>query len=191
MANWNKPDLTTTKGNWPAETRALATNAAKMDYSGDTNIPTGAIRYVPATNEFEIYNGSTWDTQQIGTARMTASQSNLTNGSLAITQIPILGSTNIASRVLPKAAKVTHLSFVLLSTGSLTGGTLTVTLYKNGVTTGKTVVKSTTGTSAYGSITAESFAAGDTISLAVTQSSCTFNGGSSTIIIDAYGYFTD
>lgn len=191
MANWNKPDLTTTKANWPAETRALATNAAKMDYSGDTNIPTGAVRYVPATNEFEVYNGSTWDTQQIGSAPITSALSNITNGSLAITQLPIVGSTNIASRVLPKALKITHLSFVLLSTGALTGGTLTVTLYKNGATTGKTLVKSTTGTSAYGSITPESFAAGDTISLAVTQSSCTFNGGSSTIITDAWGYFTD
>lgn len=67
-ADWSKPDLNSLKANFPAEIRAIATNAAKMDYSGDTNIPTGTLRYNRSTDLFEEYNGSTWTAQPVDLA---------------------------------------------------------------------------------------------------------------------------
>lgn len=67
MVNWNKPDLSSTKTEFPGEVRDMATNAAKMLYSGDTNIPTGAMQWDDTNKIVQRYNGSsfvsaaTWD----------------------------------------------------------------------------------------------------------------------------------
>jgi hypothetical protein len=61
MVNWSKPDLDSIKSAFPGEVRALATNAAKLSYSGDTNIPSGVIQWDDTNKEFEKYNGSTYD----------------------------------------------------------------------------------------------------------------------------------
>lgn len=60
MADWNQPT------NASAYTGVLSTlnekvaNTAKMDFTGDTNVPTGAIRHDGATNRFQEWNGSSW-----------------------------------------------------------------------------------------------------------------------------------
>ncbi len=90
--------------------------------------------------------------------------------------------------VAPKACKVTHLLVALGA--AITGGTLTITLYKNGATTGKTVAI-TSGSTNYAAIVAESFAAGDTIGLAVTLAGVTFSGGIAGVCADGLGHFTE
>lgn len=92
------------------------------------------------------------------------------------------------SIVMPKAGKVTHLSLALGA--AITGGTLTITLYKNGVTTGK-VVTITSGSTNYADIADETFAAGNTLGLAYTLASCTFSGGVAGLVADALGHFTE
>lgn len=60
MADWNQPT------NASAYTGVLTTlnekvaNSAKMDYTGDTNLPTGIKRHDSSTNRFQEWNGSTW-----------------------------------------------------------------------------------------------------------------------------------
>jgi len=61
MVNWNKPDASSLKSAFPGEVRDLATSAAKMSFSGDTNIPTDVIRWNSTDKKFEKYNGATWD----------------------------------------------------------------------------------------------------------------------------------
>lgn len=118
----------------------------------------------------------------------TGESRDLSDGTAAIQELP-MGIGQVSRFTLPKAAKVTHLSCDTFS--AVTGGTFTVTLYKNGVTTGKTLVV-TSGTNNSGAITAESFAAGDEISIAVTMASVTFSGGSSNgTSLTAWGHFTE
>lgn len=65
MADWNKPSGTSTKANFPTEVRAIATNAAKADFTGDTNLPTGVLRYNRTTKQFEEWSGAAWVAMQI------------------------------------------------------------------------------------------------------------------------------
>jgi microcystin-dependent protein len=48
--------------------RALTLALAKMDYTGMTNIPTGAIRYNTSTDIFETYDGAAWVSTDFNTA---------------------------------------------------------------------------------------------------------------------------
>lgn len=60
MADWNQPT------NASAYTGVLTTineklqSSAKMDFTGDTNVPTGAIRHDGTTNKWQEWNGSSW-----------------------------------------------------------------------------------------------------------------------------------
>ncbi len=110
------------------------------------------------------------------------------DGSSSIGEMTRLGGSSTKETRMPKAGKVTHIT-INCQTGK-TAGTLTITLYKNGVTTGKTV---TLGNSEHGgaSITAETFAAGDRISLAITTSSVTFTSPPANLIATAWGHFTE
>lgn len=65
MADWTKPATTSTKTGFPTEIIAIATSAAKLDYSSDTNVPTNVIRYNRTSKQVEQYNGSTWDAQEL------------------------------------------------------------------------------------------------------------------------------
>lgn len=59
--DWSKPGLADSYTTWPQSVKDLARAAAKMDYEGDSNLPTGVIRYNESTNQLEKYNGTTWD----------------------------------------------------------------------------------------------------------------------------------
>jgi len=110
------------------------------------------------------------------------------DGTAAIAEIPLSGNIVVSQIAMPKAGKVTHLS-VSLGT-AITSGTLTLTLFKNGSTTGKSITI-TSGTLNHGAITAESFVAGDSLSIAITKASCTFTSGSSNgTAVTAWGHFT-
>lgn len=60
MVNWAKPDVNSTKTTLPGEVQTGLDHAIKMDFTSDTNIPTGAIRYNTGKVAFESYSGSAW-----------------------------------------------------------------------------------------------------------------------------------
>lgn len=95
-------------------------------------------------------------------------------------------------RPMPKAGKVTHITANIqqASGASITGGTLTFTLYKNGVTTGKTVALTTGESYDVSAIAAESFVAGDRLSVALTKAGVTMTAGSQFFEVILWGHFT-
>lgn len=99
-------------------------------------------------------------------------------------------------KIMPKAGKLTHLTAAIEQTSggaTVTGGTLKFTVYKNGTTTGKDV-DLTTGEPADigGTSTGEiSFAAGDYLSIAKTQTSVTLTGGTQAFNLQIWGHFTE
>lgn len=110
-----------------------------------------------------------------------------TDGSMSI-GLRALNGSELPQITLPRACKVTHLSVDLRQV--ITSGTLTVTLYKNGVTTGKNL-GITSGVSASGAITTESFAVGDTLGIAITTASAVFASGTSQLMAAAWGLFIE
>lgn len=61
MADWNNPQITSDFDDVLTMLKDIIKHSAQMDYAGDTNIPTGAIRLNQVSGEFEKYNGSGWD----------------------------------------------------------------------------------------------------------------------------------
>jgi hypothetical protein len=57
----NNPLLTSSYTNFLTDLKARDERAWKMDFTGDTNIPTDVIRYNSTSDRFEKYNGSSWD----------------------------------------------------------------------------------------------------------------------------------
>ena len=60
--DWTSPKTSDTHANELAATRGRDESNARMDYTGDTNIPDGTIRWNKANNRFEIWSAasSTW-----------------------------------------------------------------------------------------------------------------------------------
>ena len=60
--DWTSPKTSDTHANELAATRGRDESNARMDYTGDTNIPDGTIRWNKTNNRFEIWNAttSTW-----------------------------------------------------------------------------------------------------------------------------------
>jgi hypothetical protein len=110
-----------------------------------------------------------------------------TGGTTAIAEMVRLGGSSTTRIRMPRAGKVTFIS-VQSQTGK-TSGTLTITLYKNGATTSKTFVMPN-AESGTGAITAESFVAGDTLSLAITNASTVFTSPPADLICTAWGHFS-
>jgi hypothetical protein len=60
MADWSLPtNASTYTSVLPTLNEKLA-NAAKMDFAGDTNLPTGTVRHDSSTNKFQEWNGTAW-----------------------------------------------------------------------------------------------------------------------------------
>jgi hypothetical protein len=60
MADWNAPTNASTYTSVLTTLNEKIANAAKMDFAGDTNVPTGTVRHDAATNKFQEWNGSSW-----------------------------------------------------------------------------------------------------------------------------------
>lgn len=58
--DWNNPQLTQTWADRDQAIKGRDESLAKMDFSGDTNIPVGTIRWNDSTKKFEKWDGSTW-----------------------------------------------------------------------------------------------------------------------------------
>lgn len=62
MANdWDKPDNSTVYTSVLSDLRAELASLGKMDFTGDSNIPTDFIRWNATNKYMEKYNGATWD----------------------------------------------------------------------------------------------------------------------------------
>lgn len=60
-ANWSNPTLSSNYADVLSELKNRDLSSAKMDYSADSNIPTGAKRLTVSERTIDSYNGSTWD----------------------------------------------------------------------------------------------------------------------------------
>jgi len=113
----------------------------------------------------------------------------VTAGSAAITGIN--SYEDLPNAPLVRACVVTHLT-AIIGKDEITSGTLTITLYKNGVTTGQAItITSATdgGFSNYGAITPVSFAVGDKCDFAITKAAIAI-AGNIAIVAKAVGYYT-
>lgn len=127
MADWNQPQLTTTYILVLSQLMDRDTDAFTLGLSTPSNIPTGAIRYVRASNKFQEYDGATWNDKVLslaggGTgavsaaaartalglgdmATQTSSAVAITGGSLAGngSGLTTLNASNLASGTVPTA----------------------------------------------------------------------------------------
>lgn len=60
MADWNTPTNASTYSSVLTTLNEKLANAAKMDFTGDTNVPTGAMRYNTGTFALERWSGAAW-----------------------------------------------------------------------------------------------------------------------------------
>lgn len=65
-ANWNNPTTSSQFADVLTELKNRDLSLANLDYTGDSNLPTGAKRYYTTTKRLQSWNGSTWDDLQIG-----------------------------------------------------------------------------------------------------------------------------
>jgi hypothetical protein len=83
MANWNDPKLSQTWADRDAALRGKDESLAKMDFSGDTNIPEGAIRWNATNSRWEQYNSGSWSSLEstyninVSSAQTASSANNL------------------------------------------------------------------------------------------------------------------
>ena len=61
MTDWNKPIVTSNYSTFPTEVKDRDVSIAKMDYSADTNVPDGFVRYNSTLKVLEKKNGASWD----------------------------------------------------------------------------------------------------------------------------------
>jgi hypothetical protein len=90
LANWSNPVLTTLYTTFLTEVKARDDDAATMFTSAPTNPPTGAMKYVRASNSFEEWSGAAWVAKTLsvvggGTGATTAAgaRTNLGLGTMA------------------------------------------------------------------------------------------------------------
>lgn len=74
--NWNNPINGTSYSDVLAEIKSRDLSIAKADYTGDSNIPTGVMRYDEAYGGWQKYNGTTWDAKD---TKLTAHIANTSN----------------------------------------------------------------------------------------------------------------
>lgn len=61
MANWTNPvAASSTYALTPSELKARDVDAITLCYSAPTNLPTGAIKYLRASDKFQVWNGASW-----------------------------------------------------------------------------------------------------------------------------------
>ena len=83
MANWNDPKLSQTWADRDTALRGKDESLAKMDFSGDTNIPEGAIRWNATKSRWEQYNSGSWSSLEstyninVSSAQTASSANNL------------------------------------------------------------------------------------------------------------------
>jgi hypothetical protein len=68
MADWSLPVLTSDYTDFPDLLKGRDVDALTLCLSVPTNTPTGAIRYVRASNKFQEFNGATWDDKVLAVA---------------------------------------------------------------------------------------------------------------------------
>lgn len=113
MANWNKPDVDSNYEDFPDEVRAIAINAAKLDYTGDANIPDGVIQLNRSTKRFELRASGSFGNQDLSGA-------GLVDGTVTLAKLAAAAMDGDARTDLATVAKVQDSSFIY---GGTSGGT--------------------------------------------------------------------
>lgn len=169
---------------------ALTGDVTASAGSGSTTIASNAVTTAKILDA-NVTEAKLADDAATRSALLTESAEDYADGSGAITEIrrASTGTKDVYKITMPKACKVTHLSINL--SNAKTSGTLVVTVYKNGSTSGQAITMATTTDDAQALGAAVSFAAGDELSLAVTRTSCVFSGGSTRVVGVAWGHFTE
>ena len=68
MANWSNPTLTRLYTDFMTDLKERDTDAATMFVAAPTNPPTGAMKYVRASNKFEEWDGAVWQAKTLAVA---------------------------------------------------------------------------------------------------------------------------
>lgn len=74
--DWNEPTLTSNYADVLSVLKDRDVSSAKMDYTGDTNLPVGVLRFNTSNNRLERWDGSVWATAQQAIYDHIASTSN-------------------------------------------------------------------------------------------------------------------
>jgi len=131
-ADWSKPTVGSNYLNVPSEIKAIAKSAAMMSYTGDTNIPTGALKFDPTPGTISKYNGATWDAQQL---------SGFKAGSVGTTEIVdgSVGTNDLATNAVT-TAKILDANVTSAKLASTWGSESSTTLLPTGSMTTTSVV---------------------------------------------------
>ena len=78
MSDWNLPGLASEYSDFRDLLKDQLDNLAKMDFEGDTNLPTGTVRRNPSTYKLEYFTGATW----ASTPRETALDAHIADSAL-------------------------------------------------------------------------------------------------------------
>lgn len=96
MADFNQPTNSTTYSSVLSTINSKIASVAKMDFSADTNVPTGALRLNTTSGLLESYNGATWDVKGYLLASTLANKGTFT-GDLTIASGTIQNSSGSAA----------------------------------------------------------------------------------------------
>src|SRR5690606_966623 len=139
MANWStEPGLDQLRQNFVNTIKARDEDLAKMDFSGESNIPVGTIRWDNTNGYFQRWSGSTWQTlsnvaqtsQVVPNTRQVIAGSGLTGGGALSSNVTlnvgagtgITVGTNTVSLDTSNTRNVDHSSVSITAGNGLTGG---------------------------------------------------------------------
>lgn len=139
MANWStEPSLDQLWQDFVNSIKARDEALAKMDFSGESNIPTGTIRWDNTNGLFQRWNGTTWETlsnvaqtsQVVPNSRQVIAGSGLTGGGALSSNVTlnvgagtgITVSTNTVSLDTSNTRNTDHSSVSIIAGDGLTGG---------------------------------------------------------------------
>lgn len=139
MANWStEPGLGQLWQNFVNSIKARDEALAKMDFSGESNIPTGTIRWDNTNGYFQRWSGSTWQTlsnvaqtsQVVPNTRQVIAGSGLTGGGALSSNVTlnvgagtgITVGSNTVSLDTSNTRNVDHSSVSITAGNGLTGG---------------------------------------------------------------------
>ena len=93
MVSWNDPTVTTDKAQVLVDLKARDENVAKLDYTGDSNLPTGAFQ-MNSAQYLETWSGSVFEHHELRMKRenMAAAGANQAAATLITVDMPVVSS---------------------------------------------------------------------------------------------------
>lgn len=204
MADFDKPVVGDTYVNWATLIKNAFQALAKMDFEsqGDTNLDDGALQYNRTDKAFEQLASGVWSPLELSGANLLRSE--ILPVSVVAWPAGTAGSARASMKLanqdfykyrFPRAYKLTHLmlapQYNSTTDPTVSGGTATATIYKNGSTTSQSItINSTDSTHKYAAITSVSFAAGDYLEVYSSTSGLTLSNATN-LVLSLIGKFTE